>query len=134
MIDPAKLVTLHTGAYGSGVFKSANASATSLTATLTSRWSTFFGGHGHTNGIRALADSGGNVWVAFTTTAADIPTTTNAIDPMHNGNEDIVIAKFSAEGDLLYSTYFGGADDDVVSSIALDNDDHIYLTGHTFSD
>ena len=96
-------------------------------------WSTFFGGTGATYGNSMLIDANGNMWTAFDTTAADMPTTTDAIDRTHNGDRDMMVAKFSPDGELLYSTYLGGSATDGVIEITQDNAGFIYLAGYSFS-
>src|SRR5204863_7475786 len=46
----------------------------------------------------------------------------------------LTLTKISAAGDsILFSTYFGGSDNDYLGDLALDKDDNIYITGFTYS-
>ncbi|MES2763894.1 MAG: gliding motility-associated C-terminal domain-containing protein [Bacteroidota bacterium] len=45
--------------------------------------------------------------------------------------QDAAILKFDVAGARLWATYFGGSDFDLVSAIATDNLDNIYITGMT---
>jgi len=53
----------------------------------------------------------------------------NAIQPVSKAFSQIFIAKFSPEGDLLYSTYFGGSANDGATAIASDPAGNVYVTG-----
>jgi hypothetical protein len=88
-------------------------------------WATWLGGHGVDSQPGTLkVDADGNVYMAFYTQAADIPTTPGAHDPTHNGNNDVFLAKFSPDGqDLLLGTYVGGSGNDVFETRGLGLDD-----------
>ncbi len=97
------------------------------------------------NPVMAL-DSSGDAYVAGRTVASDFPTTNGAYNTTypggtcsnHNGGtqpcEAIFITKLNATGTaLVYSTYFGGTNNDEVTGIGLDSTGDAYLTGNTFS-
>ena len=46
---------------------------------------------------------------------------------------DVFVAKFSPTGELVYSTYLGGASDDDGNGIAVDDEGNIYVAGTTYS-
>lgn len=94
-----------------------------------------------------IAVSGGNAYIVGTTISADFPTfpppvpnpppnplpPPGAFDSFHNGGSDIFVAKLNANGsDLVYSTFIGGAGNDVGEDIAVDGG-AAYVTGHTAS-
>lgn len=55
-------------------------------------------------------DSQGNVYLLFSTTSGDIPTTAGAHDRTYSGNQDGYLARISADGArLLFGTYCGGS-------------------------
>lgn len=61
-------------------------------------------------------------------------TTPNAHQEVFGGgNSDGFIAKFSMEGNLLWATYFGGENIDVIEAISIDKYDNIYCIGATNS-
>ncbi len=80
-------------------------------------FSTFFGGSSG-EGIRDVETDGyGNVYVAGTTRSQDFPTTAGAYDERIDTsssktrwgyNSDILVAKFSPVGKLIWSTVIGG--------------------------
>lgn len=46
---------------------------------------------------------------------------------------DVFVAKLDAQGNTIYSTYFGGSGSDVAQGIAVDSLGAVYVTGSTFS-
>lgn len=46
------------------------------------------------------------------------------------GENDIVLLKYTAEGEIVWAVTFGSSEDDLGCSIALDPDGNIYVTGH----
>lgn len=60
--------------------------------------------------------------------------TKNAYNSIYGGGEeDAIIAKFSPNGSLLFSSYFGGNGSDYGYSIAADSSGNSYITGYTDS-
>ena len=65
---------------------------------------------------------------------AGFPTTPGAFDSTFNGGFDAFVSKISAVGNqLVYSTYLGGAQNDLGRAIAIDSDGNAYATGYTQS-
>ena len=113
-------------------------------------WSTYLGGGSGIDpcgecGINAFEgaygvalDSARNVYVTGFTYSDDFPTYL-AMQPHLSdaltGEADSFITKLNAAGDqLVFSTYFGGADGiDVGRGIALDSKNNVYVTGYTNS-
>jgi hypothetical protein len=100
--------------------------------------STFIGGN-DVNKIYAMAiDNNGDIIVVGHTESTDFPTTigvisTNPID-LVDGWGDIFISKFNSDlTELLASTYLGGTKSDYANAIVIDDDNNIYITGHTKS-
>ena len=67
------------------------------------------------SGVTALAVAGGHVFVGSQISA------------------DIYVTKFDPQGNILYSTYIGGASDDEASAMAVDASGSVYVTGTTYS-
>jgi PKD repeat protein len=51
----------------------------------------------------------------------------------NNGGEDGFITKFNIYGEVVWSTYFGGTDDDIIHDIASDKNGNLYVVGQTKS-
>lgn len=58
-----------------------------------------------------VVDNEGNIIVALSTSATDIPTF-NAAYPNNSGRDDIFLFKIDASGNLIFSTYFGSSSSD----------------------
>ncbi len=99
-------------------------------------FSTFLGGSNYEIIISSVSDGSGGVVVSGTTSSDDFPTTEDAFDVSFNGvTHDVYFARLNGDGSrLTYSTYIGGSDYDLGSSIVLDDSSRIVLTGATDSD
>jgi hypothetical protein len=75
-----------------------------------------------TTGLSAAVDSSGNLYVAGEC-GGDFDGNTS------NGSSDIVLVKFDPTGTKLWSKQYGTASDDHLGGIAIDADDHLYLSG-----
>lgn len=96
--------------------------------------SSFLGG-GAPDISRGMAiDAIGNVYVSGATHSPNFPTTPDAIQTTHRGNEDVFVTKVNSDGNtVLFSTLFGGAGNDRARGLAVDRVGDIYLTGFTGS-
>lgn len=97
-------------------------------------FSTYLGGANadQANGI-AVDSTGTNAFVVGQTTSVNFPTTQGSLQPQLSGSSDAFVARFSANGALVYNTFLGGLDADSGRAIAVDNFDQAYVTGSTFS-
>ncbi|MEO0403755.1 MAG: hypothetical protein AAF193_02680, partial [Bacteroidota bacterium] len=78
-------------------------------------------------------DGEGNVYVASSTLSDDFPTE-NAIIPNAQGNLDGVLVKLNEDlSDILWSTYYGGSEDDACYSLALTSQNEVVCSGGTVS-
>ena len=77
-------------------------------------------------------DAAGDIIVAGNTYSNDFPTTSNAFDQTYNGVRDVVIARFSSDlSRLSYSSYLGGAREDVAGGLAQDSSGYVFIGGKT---
>jgi hypothetical protein len=104
-------------------------------------YATFLGGNGIT-ATSLVLDSIANAYVAGYTMNPEFPITkeydshekVSGYDQKYNGMVDAFVMKLSATGtELLYSTYLGGGSNDTATSLAVDNNGCVYVTGTTFS-
>jgi hypothetical protein len=93
-------------------------------------WSSFLGGSGDEHASLGV-DRAGNVYVNVYTNSADFPVL-SASDPMHNGGFDVSLTRFASDGDLVWSTFLGGSQDDQDNVIAPWRG-RVYVTGITRS-
>jgi hypothetical protein len=96
-------------------------------------YSTFLGGSGDDKGSTIAVDKAGNTYVTGQTWSSDFPTL-RSYSSMLKGNSDAFVTKINPIGTaLVYSTYLGGAGDDVGQGLAVDKFSNAYITGQTFS-
>ncbi len=98
-------------------------------------FSSFFGGSSSEEGRGIAVNSEGIIYLTGETTSADFP----EVDPLTEGQtndlRNAFVAVLSADGsDLLFSSGFGGDEDDGANGIALDAEGNVYLVGATESE
>ncbi|MHA2336990.1 MAG: SBBP repeat-containing protein [Candidatus Hodarchaeales archaeon] len=104
-------------------------------------FSTWLGPAGHdafATGFRDLPnialDSSNNIIISGTTKSDDFPTTTDSYNQSRSGGKDNFLSILSSDGsNLIYSTYFGGSDDENSGGLSVDHQDNIYISGSTLS-
>jgi hypothetical protein len=83
--------------------------------------------------VGAIAiDASGNIWTVGSTTSNDLRTV-NPIQATLKGSMDAFVAEFNSAGTLVFSTYFGGSNNDSASALAVDANGNAYFTGGTSS-
>lgn len=107
-------------------------------------YSTYLGGSGFDEGNGIAVDSNGNFYVAGDTTSSDFfgsaatgfqvqcggATNTNC----NGGIQDGFVAKIKSDGSaLVYGTFLGGSDTDIIKAITVDSTGAAYVTGSTAS-
>jgi hypothetical protein len=98
--------------------------------------STLLGGSAGDFWLMPTLDGQGNIYVVGQTSSRDFPVTGHAIQRTYRGGPgDGALAIFSPDGStLLYATFLGGSDADLVRSVALGPDGEVYLVGSTASE
>ena len=100
-------------------------------------YSTYLGGENDDQGQGVAIASNGQVYVAVTTDSNMFPLAGPAYNPNNSGGYDIAVALFdvtqSGTSSLVYSTYLGGSQNDVVRGVALDPQGNLLITGYTLS-
>ena len=90
---------------------------------------------GLSRGTDIAVDPSGNAYVVGITGSSEFPTTAGAFARTPAGSSDVFVTKFNPNGSsLVYSTLFGGANNDSDPSIALDAAGNAIVTGFTESD
>src|SRR5262249_30085855 len=96
-------------------------------------YSSFLGGSGVDAGGGIAIDNAGNAYIVGSTTSPDFPIA-SAIQPTLAGPSDAFVAVINSTGSgIAYSSYLGGASDDLASAIAVDANNIAYVTGYTHS-
>ncbi|QOY86049.1 SBBP repeat-containing protein [Paludibaculum fermentans] len=99
-------------------------------------YSTFLGGGSNEHASAVVTDDQGNIYMTGYTMSADFPVTEDAYQGSlgYSGySTDAFVAKFDANGRLVYCTFLGGASDDKANAIAVDRYGNAYITGSTIS-
>lgn len=95
-------------------------------------WSTFLGGENYDMSYDVVVDSKNNLIVTGKTHSDDFPTV-NGYNDEYGGSEEVFITKFDSDGAVMWSTFLGGAVHEDYSSLAVDSEDNILVTGWTRS-
>jgi len=95
-------------------------------------WSTYFGGSGQDVTDGALADIFGNLFLYGSTTSFGLGQ--GGFQDSIAGTLDIFISKFDANGNKLWSTYYGGYLDEYSSDASSDPFGNLYIAISTASD
>ena len=107
------------------------------TASSTLIYSTYLGGELEDDGRGIVVAPNGKVYFAANTNSSQFPLAGVAYGSSLVGNYDIIIGAMdmtqSGSGSLVYATYFGGSDNDIVRKLALDANGNLLLTGYTLS-
>jgi hypothetical protein len=95
---------------------------------------TILEGNGDDEGRGIAVDASQNVYVTGVGSHF-FPTTSGAYDTTHGvlNNSDVFVAKLNAAGDLVYSTFLGGTDEDEGFDVVVDAGGKAYVTGFTHS-
>ncbi len=100
-------------------------------------YSTYLGGNNFDSGSGVAVDSHGNAYVTGFSISPDFPTKNafqNSWPGSPNFSSTAFLTKFDPAGTaLVYSTYLGGSGGDQGDGIALDAQDHVFVTGATRS-
>jgi hypothetical protein len=103
-------------------------------------YSTYLGGSGGEAGYGIAVDANQSAYVAGLTNSNDFPIfPTGAFERYPQSDQEFVpfngfVAKFAPAGNsLVYTTYLGGSDIDIIGAITLDSSLSAYVTGGTCS-
>lgn len=96
-------------------------------------WSNYIGGPALDYQTSVCIDASDNVYVAGYTFSSSNIATSAAYQATLSGSFDAYLVKSDATGNVVWGTYFGGTNVDVVYSLAADASGNIYAGGDTFS-
>jgi uncharacterized protein (TIGR03437 family) len=123
--------------YGDAFVAKLNAAGASLV------FSTYLGGTAPDIAYGIALDKDGNAYVTGSTQSDDFPTTAGTFQPKYAGGTpvstpdpagDAFLARFSANGALVWSTFLGGSDRDIAEAIAVDGlSGNVFVAGTTDS-
>jgi gliding motility-associated-like protein len=79
-------------------------------------------------------DKNNNIYIASCTRSADFPRTAATFQTSFGGGMDACIFKMDANlSTMIWSTTFGGTEDDAAYSVAVDGDENLFVAGGTVS-
>ncbi|MHA2251804.1 MAG: hypothetical protein ACXAD7_15685 [Candidatus Kariarchaeaceae archaeon] len=96
-------------------------------------WAKYIAGSGHDIVITVRSDNNNDVYVIGNSGSSDFPITSSAFDKTTDLDHDAILTKFSQNGTLLYSTFYGGSKFDHFNKADFDSDNNIILIGITGS-
>lgn len=91
-------------------------------------WSVAFGGVGADECRDVATDSEGNSYVAGYLGSTGVAIQDETISSL--GGYDVLVLKFSPDGDLLWARTYGSATNDQAKAIAVDNDGNVTVAGY----
>jgi len=95
-------------------------------------YATYLGGTGGDYAAAITVDASGYAYLTGHTSSLDYPLV-NAQQPLSRGNEEAIVSILNDQGELVYSSYLGGSDNDYGSAIDLDMQGNVYVAGSTQS-
>ena len=121
--------------YDSGGYFKDDVFVTKLSNDLSQMISSTYIGGSHDDFTEALAvDSVDNIFISGWTRSSNYPTSDGAFDVSFGGVYDGFITKLNEDlTDIISSTYLGGTQWDFCYALTLDNNEDVYVTGHTAS-
>jgi hypothetical protein len=103
-------------------------------------WGTYIGGSDYDRGFNLTSDHNGDFIITGVTSSVDFPVSDGFYPKMKIGGTDYFFAKVSDEGQVIYSSYFGGNGDDGIQDdysrkggVAVDSKNNFFISGFTLS-
>ncbi len=95
-------------------------------------WGTYLGGNGgYDDGSGVSCDPAGNIYVAGHSNSSNLATP--GAYKGTNGTIDAILSKFDPAGNRIWTTYYGGQEEDYYTGIACDLFGNVYAAGYTRS-
>lgn len=97
-------------------------------------WSTYLGGSNLDDPEYVLIGDDDEIILLGDTQSEDFPVTDNAIQGVYGGGEtDCFLARLTKDGELTYSTYLGGSDEDRAGDFEVEESGSLVIVGRTSS-
>jgi hypothetical protein len=97
-------------------------------------YSTYVGGSGQEAEAYIAVTPAGAAYLVGHTSSTNFPTTASAFQPLAPGASNAFVVQLNTTGSAYsYSTYLGGSDNELGSSIAVNSSGRAYATGTTYS-
>jgi PKD repeat protein len=96
-------------------------------------WGTYVGGSADNDGLNSVSvDGAGYVYVGGYSSSTNLPAS-GGYQTANNGNQDGFFSKFSTAGLPKFTSYYGGTDQDFITSIIADGANDFFIGGTTYS-
>ena len=102
-------------------------------STIATLWETYYGGTGSDKCVANAVDADGNIYILGETTSNNLNYGSNIFQPTKGAKIDLLLTKFSENGVRLWTTYWGGSEDETAGDIAIDNAGNVIVVGSTSS-
>jgi len=102
-------------------------------------WGTYIGGDQPEMVLTSLSDSSleikdENLYLTGVSLSDNFFTSPNPYQSNNNGKEDLLLMKFSLDGDFIWGSFFGGPEAESFGNLVVKSDDTFYLVGSTLSE
>lgn len=94
-------------------------------------WAKAIGGRSFERPHSISFDHNENIYIACSFNSLKMPIGTDTLNG--KGYSDVIIVKYSNEGEILWYKYGGGRDKDYLTSMAIDNQNNVIIAGYTMS-
>ncbi len=95
------------------------------------QWGLYLGSNGTSHVMDIKCDHDDNIWLGGETNSSSFPVTANAPRTYLSGYFDMILTKLSSDGDLLFSTLYGGNAYDVIAELDIDSKNNVWATGRS---
>ncbi len=93
-------------------------------------WITYLGGSGDDTGLQVRINPGGDLVVSGWTSSTNNIATANAYQTTYGGGTaDVFLALFQIDGSRIWSTYYGGSEDEYADALEVAASGDIYIAG-----
>lgn len=95
-------------------------------------YATYYGGSGYEDCYGVAGDAAGNIYMSGFTSSPDFNVTGTTVQSAYSGMNDAYVLKFDSSGVPVFSTFYGGADDDKTWTMTL-RGKYLYVAGVSHS-
>ncbi len=97
-------------------------------------WGTYYGGSEYDIATTMMGDAMNNIYHAGMTMSFNFIATAGAHETSYQGGLDGYLAKYDTQGNLVWSTYYGGPQTDRPYALTADDEGNMYLGGASYSE
>lgn len=121
------------GAYQTTLAGNAEAFLVKFNSSGIRQWATYYGGSALDYGLSVGCDQNKNVFLSGYTRSTTGIASIGSHQATYNGLDEAFLVKFDSTGARQWGTYYGGTSGDRGNSVALDQNNNVYMGGSTTS-